>query len=438
MTLSRYRILGTHFALCVVIALAGCSGGGGSSPPPPSPSLSSNLPSTAFDDETIVVTLTARNFGSGETTYNATSNSLSIEQGNSDNQFVITGINSVPGNHTISFSASDASGKSATLNSSVRIDAVATGHWYTTSLSIGGVYTDEIFATAIVTRGGRAYLESATNGLWDEKCFGSSSTSTDTLTFELFCAQAPDGFTVTDENYRLTGELKIDGYYASGVYSLYNNSGGLEGTIDVEMERYYFYEYGQPAPTSAEGVYANLGIESFGELITIDSSGNISPSVVGGSCDVDGTVAPVDIDLIAGNNYVDRGVFDARPLSQTGCIEFADFFTGNRDILGEGILSFVPADFYGFWFEDDILWIYLSDSVNSYGGIPSNIPYARICSASGEATPFADYYGFWGACSGQSNAASEKSSGWHGFTKTPKAVPYTSPHGQPSPYRQAR
>ena len=118
----------------MVIALAACSGGGDFFPP--SPSLSSNLPSTAFDDETIVVTVTARNFGSGETTYNATSNSLSIEQGDADNQFVITGKTSVPGNHTISFSASDTSGKSATLNSSIRIDAVVTGWWETTSLSI--------------------------------------------------------------------------------------------------------------------------------------------------------------------------------------------------------------------------------------------------------------------------------------------------------------
>ena len=123
---SDRKILAIYFTL-IVIALAGCSGGGGSSPP--SPSLSSNLPSTAFDDETIVVTVTARNFGSDETTYNATSNSLSIDQGNSNNQFVIRGVNSAPGNHTITFSASDTSGKSATLNSTIRIDAVAAGDW---------------------------------------------------------------------------------------------------------------------------------------------------------------------------------------------------------------------------------------------------------------------------------------------------------------------
>ena len=114
MKLSPFRILRTHFVMYMVIALSGCGGGGGSSPP--SPSISSNLPSTAFDDETIAITVTARNFGSGEITYNATSNSLSIEQGNSSNQFVIRGYDSELGNHTISFSASDTSGKSATLN----------------------------------------------------------------------------------------------------------------------------------------------------------------------------------------------------------------------------------------------------------------------------------------------------------------------------------
>ena len=431
------RVAPIHFAFYMVIALAACSGGGGSSPP--SPSLSSNLPSTAFDDETIVVTLTARNFGSGDTTYNATSNSLSIEQGDSDNQFVITGIASVPGNHTISFSASDTSGNSATLNSSIRIDAVATGTWYTTSLSIDGIYADDISAAIVVTREGRVYVASYTYGSLDEKCFGSSSTSAETLTFEVWCANAPDGLFVTDENYRLTGELDLDGSITSGVYSLYSSSGGLVGTVDVEMERLDFYELtGLPAPKRA-GVYANVGDASFGELITIDSSGNISPNVVGGYCDVDGTVAPVNIDLIAGNDYVNRGIFDARSLSQRGCGEYGDFATGNRDIIGgEGILEFLPAALYGFPFNDDVLWLYTSDSVTSYGGIPSSKPYVRVCTASGNTTPFLDWFGFWGACSGQSSAAREKPSSWHGFTKTPKALPYASPHGQPSPYRQAQ
>jgi len=432
------RIAPNYVAFYMMIALAACSGGGGSSPP--SPSLSSNLPSTAFDDETIVVTVTARNFGSGGTTYNATSNSLSIERGDSDNQFVITGINSVPGNHTVSFSASDASGKSATLNSSIRIDAVATGTWYTTSLSIDGIYADDISAAIVVTREGRVYVASYTYGSLDEKCFGSSSTSVETLTFEVWCASAPDGLFVTDENYRLTGELDLDGSLTSGVYSLYSSSGGLLGTVDVEMVRLDYYEWiGLPAPSSVDGVYAYMGDAGFGELITIDRSGNISPNVVGGVCDVDGTVAPVNIDLIAGNDYVDRGIFDARSLSQRGCREYGDFYTGNRDIIGgEGILEFLPAAIYGFPFNDDVLWLFTSDSATSYGGKPSSKPYVRVCTASGNATPFLDWFGFWGACSGQSSAAGEKSSSWDEFTKTPKTLLYTSPHELPPPYRQAQ
>ena len=186
-------------------------------------------------------------------------------------------------------------------------------------------------------------------------------------------------------------------------------------------------------------MYANAYESGFGELITIDSSGNVSPAVVGGNCDVDGTVAPVDIDLILGNDYVDRGVFDARSLSQRGCTEYGDLSTGNRDIIGgEGILEFLPGAIYGFPPNDEVLWLYMSDSVTSYGGIPSSIPYIRVCTASGDPTPFSDAFGFSGACSGQSSAAGEKSSSWDEFTKTPKTLLYTSPHELPRPYRQAQ
>lgn len=396
------RIAFSYFAFYMVIALAACSGGGGSSPP--SPSLSSNLPSTAFDDETLVVTVTARNFGSGNTTYNATSNSLFIEQGDSDNQFVITGINSVPGNHTISFSASDTSGKSATLNSSIRIDAVVTGWWETTSLSIDGIYADDVAANIWVSREGRVYLESYTDGYWDEKCFGSSSISLKTLSFEVWCANAPDGYQVTDENYRLTGELEVDGAFASGEYSLYTSSGGLEGTVDVEMQRFDLYELvGQTAPSDAKGVYVGWGDANRSELIAVDSAGRVSPVEPGGICDVEGSVAEVGIDLIEGNEYVDRGIFDARPLSQRGCIDpYGNAFTGNRDILsGEGFLLFFPGVVYGWTGDDDWLFFIMSDSVNSYGGIPSVLAYTRVCSASGEATPYATYNGLSGFCSDQ-------------------------------------
>ena len=252
-------------ALVLILSvLQGCGGGGGGSSPP-SPSLSSNLPSSAFDDETIVVSVTARNFGSGGITYNATSNSLSIQQGDSDNQFVITGVSSVPGNHTISFSASDTSGKSATLSASIRIDAVVTGNWSTTSITADGVPVYDVRGYASISRGGTIYLSSTTDELFDEeKCFGSSSISAATLTFEAWCAYAPDGYWVTDENYRLTGKLEIDGSLAVGTYSLYTSSGGLQGTADVELERNDYYALvEQVAPASPEGIYGRWGSRYF-------------------------------------------------------------------------------------------------------------------------------------------------------------------------------
>lgn len=391
-------------ALVLILSvLQGCGGGGGGSSPP-SPSLSSNLPSSAFDDETVVVTVTARNFGSGGITYNATSNSLSIEQGNSNNQFVIRGVNSVPGNHTITFSASDTSGKSATLNSSIRINVVATGYWVTTSLSIDGVAVYDVRAGALVTREGRVYLESFTNEVWDEKCFGSSSTSEATFTFEVWCAGAPDGYQVTDENYRVTGELEIDRSIALGTYSVYESSGALLGTVDVDMERVDRYQdVDQPAPTTPRGVYAGVVEANLFEIITVDSSGDIAPNPIGGNCDVDGSVASVNINLDEGNDYVSRGIFDVKPISQTGCVASSgNFFTGNRDIVaGEGILQFYPGAWYGYPPEDELLFVELSDSVSSYGGIPSSLVYFRVCSASGDATPFANFYGFADQCSGQ-------------------------------------
>lgn len=390
--------------MLILTVLQGCGGGGGGSSPP-SPSLSSNLPSTAFDDETIVVTVTARNFGSGGITYNATSNSLSIQQGDSDNQFVIRGVNSEPGNHTITFSASDTSGKRATLNSSIRIDAVATGLWSTTSISADGVPVYDVRGYASITRGGTIYLSSDTDEQLDEKCFGSSSISATTLTFEVWCAYAPDGYWVTDENYRLTGELEIDGSLAVGTYSLYTSSGGLQGTADVELERNDYYALvEQVAPASPEGVYGRWGRDflTVAELISIDSVGNIAPIQSGGNCDVDGLVTAVDIELLEGNDYVDSGIFDAKPVSQIGCRESGNFATGNRDIVsGEGQVIFVPMAYYGFPPDWELLVIRMSDSGNSYGGIPSQLNYWRLCSASGEATSIAEYNGYADQCSGQ-------------------------------------
>ena len=453
MKLLPFRILCTQFVLYVVIALSGCGGGGGGSSPP-SPSVSSNLPSTAFDDETIVMTVTARNFGSGEITYNATSNSLSIEQGNSGNQFVIRGYDSEVGNHTISFSASDTSGKSATLNSTIRIDAVVEGWWQTTSLSLDGAYAGDIAANIFISREGRVYLDGYTDGYWDEKCFGSGSISVTTFSFEVWCASFPDGYTVTDENYRLTGDIEVDEAFASGEYSLYSTSGGLMGTLDVEMQRFDLYELlGLSAPSDAQGVFVGDSYANYDELIAIDSVGRISPLEPGGKCDVEGSVAQVDVKRRQGNTYISRGIFDARPLSQRGCINAdGNVFTGNRDILsGEGILFFMSGIVWGWTADDDKLFILMSDSANSYGGIPSVLPYYRVCTASGDATEFAYAYGFSGVCSGQSNGAGEKSPGAMSLQKLPEKSPAVmflqnhsktprdiSPNAQPHPNRQAQ
>ena len=70
-------------------------------------------------------------------------------------------------------------------------------------------------------------------------------------------------------------------------------------------------------------------------------------------------------------------------------------------------------------------------------GYSKYIPYFRVCTASGDPTPFSDAFGFSGACSGQSNAAQGNSFSWHELTKPPKTLPYTSLHALPRPYRQA-
>ena len=378
------------------ILLASCGGGGSSSTP--SPSLSSNLPSSAFDDETVVVTVTARNFGVEATTYTATSNSLFIQQGDADNQFVITDSASVPGNHTITFSASDTSGKSATLRASIRIDVVATGLWRITSVSVDGIVVEGTRAEATVSRGGRIYLWAATDGELDEKCFGSNATTGKILTFEIWCADTDDGYQVDEEGYRITGELEIDGEIASGEYTLYESSGGLLGVANVDMERINFYQVlGQEAPTSATGAYFYVGPGggSSGAFITVDSSGNVTPHLPGGSCEIDGYVAPVDIALKEEDEYVSRGILDATPISQTGCrSNDGNFPTGNRDIAaGEGIISFIPGDVIGLPPQDELLLIYLSDSANSYGGVASELPFLRVCSADGSVTPFGVFLG---------------------------------------------
>lgn len=376
--------------------IAACGGGGGGGSNTPSPSLTTNLPSSAFDDETLVITVSARNFGSGDKTYNATSNSLTIEQGSTDNQFLITGISSTPGNHTITFSASDTSGTNASLNSSIRIDAVPTGYWEVVSLVVDGVAFFDFYMYSTITRGGRVFNYARTaqddGSFVYEKCMGSQSVSARTLTFESWCADSIDSTYVDEEGYRVTGELEISDDLASGTYSVYESSGAFLGQADVALERYNLHaDQGLLAPQSAAGVYVGAGDWWAGAsranedgILTIDNSGNIDMNGSAFGCFIEGSVAQSSVQLVEGNDFVRRGIFDSVPLSQLGCFGEGKFGSGNRDIsAGEGILELYPNG-QG----DEDLWIYISDSLSSYTGAPGLHIFYRLCTASGDPTPY--------------------------------------------------
>ena len=386
--------------LSTIAACGGGGGGGGGVSSPPSPSLTTNLPSSAFDDETIVVTVNARNFGTGVKTYNATSNSLTIVQGNADNEFVIDGIYSDPGSHTITFSASDTSGANASLNSSIRIDAVPTGFWSVTSVIVGGEsLIDGFVMFSTISRGGRIFSYARTlqdDGSYVyEKCFGGHSISTRNLTFEAWCGDSIDRTYVDEENYRISGSVVLTDDFASGTYSVYESSGALLGQADVELERQNPHsDLGLAAPSDLAGVYIGSGgwwpgasNSSGNRILTIDDLGNIASSSTDGGCVIEGSVAQSSVELNDGNDFVQRGIFDGVPLSQIGCFDEGNFGSGNRDILaGEGILELYPSYYDGFALDDEELWIYMSDSANSYTGIPSVHIYYRLCAADGTLT----------------------------------------------------
>ena len=388
------------------LVLHGCGGGGGGGgSSTPVPSLTTNLPSSAFDDETIVINVSTRNFGTGDKTYNATSNTLTIVEGNAENQFVIDGIYSDPGNHTINFSASDGSGTSASLSASIRIDAVPTGFWEVTSAVVEGEPVVDSILSVVVTRGGRVFLQARTDqydGTYVyEKCFGSYSISVRNLTFDSWCADSIDGNQVDEENYRVSGSVVVDGATNSGSYSVYESDGSYLGEVNVELARFDSHStQGLTAPASAEGVFA--GASSFNMILSIDNVGRITSSPVDGDCVIDGSVTPVNVEINDGNDFLRLGIFDGVPLSQIGCVDsLGNWFTGNRNIsAGEGILQLVPGIYYGGALDDEVLWIYMSDSANSYTGVPSDHPFLRVCSASGNPTSFAIAEGLTGLCSG--------------------------------------
>jgi hypothetical protein len=397
----------------LLFVLHGCGGGGGGGgSSTPVPSLTTNLPSSAFDDETIVINVSTRNFGTGDKTYNATSNTLTIAEGNADNQFVIDGIYSDPGNHTINFSASDSSGASASLSASIRIDVVPTGVWEVTSLIVDGQSFSDSYMFSTITRGGRVFSYAATlqdDGSYVyEKCLGTQSTSVSNLTFEAWCGDSVDGFQVDEQNYRITGDLNLAGDLASGTYSVYESNGAYLGQADVQLQRFNTHsDQGLTAPQSAAGVFIGAGSSwvaaseaNAGVILSIDAAGNITSNSSDGSCVIEGSVAPVNVELNEGNDFVRRGIFDGVPLSQFGCFEAGNFGSGNRNISsGEGILELFPGIYNGGAIDDEELWIYMSESTNSYTGIPSVQIFLRACTASGNPTSYAIFSGRTGLCS---------------------------------------
>ena len=287
----------------LLFVLHGCGGGGGGGSSAPTPSLSTNLPSSAFQDERVVITVNARNFGAGEITYNATSNSLGIEQGSAANQFVITDADS-PGNQTITFSASSTSGSSATLNSTIRIDVVPTGYWEVTSINGQDAASVGAYLYSVVTRNGRVFSGASTDqgdGTFVyEKCMGSHSISGSNLSFESWCVDTVDGVMVDEENYRLTGDVTLDvGGFGSGTYSAYDITCAEVFSVPIELQRFDSYiNLGLSAPQSATGVYWG---PTDGTSLEIDNVGNITTTVPGtGGCVVQGSAPRPDKDFNLG------------------------------------------------------------------------------------------------------------------------------------------
>ena len=378
-------------AVTLALYLVGCGGGGGSSSPP-TPSLTTNLPSSAFEDESIVVTVTAKNFGADQITYSANSNTLFIEQGASTNQFVLRGVDTEVGNHTISFSASDTSGRNATSNASIRIDVVPTGYWEMTSASVGEQEIADLFITTTVSREGLISVRSSFDGeVFNEKCFGSGSSSAATFTFEAWCVESFDGSTVRDEDwqgYRIAGEVLITGRSATGTYTLFNPSGGQESVLNIELDaeysdRFLFSE----APTNPKGIYVGLFSDGL-EFFEIDGSGLITTPDPQGVCEIGGSIVPIDSQLKSSAAYRDIAIYDVANFSQIGCVEpNRNFITGNRNIAaGVGHFFLVRGEVFGGGPLDEGLDIRASDSSTSYKGIPTRMVLFRVCSPGGETT----------------------------------------------------
>ena len=390
------------YVLFVSLMLSACGGGGGSGGQPPSPSLRADMPARAYDDETIVITLTASNLGAGPLTYEATSASLSLEPYQTNNTFAIYGDSSVVGTHSISFSVSDAAGKSVTANETIRIDTVPTGLYLVSDIGIGGILVDGLDIEAAVTRAGIMALSIYNDGFYDEKCFGAGDVDENNFVFEVWCALTEDGAFVTDKGYRIAGDLNLGASSVSGTWSIYESSGELIGTAEAAGERFPAYELaGISAPATMAGVFLGAFPANESQIITIDANGVIETRDTGtNSCELTGNVTAYQIADATRNTYEDRAVFDLESISQTGCRESgADFQTGNRNLAaGVGLSFLLPGVLFGADVSDDILFVKFSDTTNSFSDTPVDHYFYRLCSAINQPTSFALFTGFDGQC----------------------------------------
>ena len=378
-----------------VFVMTGCGGGGGGSAPP-SPRIAVDLVPNALDDENVSVSISTQNFDSSPITYNATSSTIFISPGTSPNSFVILGEDSNPGRHTITFSASQASGASATLNRTIEIRAVPTGAYTLRNVSVDGQSIPGLSADVYVTRSGVIAMRTFTDGEFTEKCFGRGTTTEITFSFELWCALAEDTFNVDEQDYRIAGELQIYDNNLEGSFSLYNSAGGIDYTASVLFERFDFYaNVGllPPAAPSLAGDYYGLYGYNTGQALRVDSTGTLL-TLNSDSCEISGSIRTPVENVVETSAYVERGIFDLDAFSQTSCnSSLGDFQTGNRDFSGgQGVTFTVPGPYWGGAVSDELLVIQANQSLSSPSGVPSELIYLKICDLQGVLTPFGQFF----------------------------------------------
>lgn len=400
-TESTMRLKTSPYLLLLSLTLSACGGGGGGSQPL-SPSLRNDLPASAYDDETIIITLTASNLGAGPLTYEASSSSLSIEPADTSNSFAIYGDASVVGTHAVRFSVTDAAGTTVTASETIRIDTVPTGLYFVSDIGIGGIVVDGLDVEASVTRNGTMALTIYNDGVYDEKCFGAGNVNETSLAFEVWCALTDDGAFVTDKGYRIAGDLNLGSTLVSGTWSIYEPSGELIGTAEASGERFSAYELtGLTAPSSMAGVFLGATLANEGQIIVVDTSGNLETRDAGiNNCQLTGKATSYQIADAPRDDYEDRAVFGLESISQTGCrVSGTDFQTGNRDLAaGVGLSYALPGVLFGADASDEVLFLKFSDSTNSFSDTPVDHYFYRVCSATNQPTNFALFTGLDAQC----------------------------------------